>query len=525
MLHPPDSNASQALRRGVNHDPGFWCAMGMAALVLALGGEVPLGAAEPGTDAVGQGPYRAEWESLKAHKDPEWFRDAKFGIYTHWGPVTLGREEGPGGGEWYGREMYQTNSPMFRWHQQQFGDPHTVGYKDVIPKFTAPKFDPNKWAALFARAGARFAGPVAVHHDNFAMWNSEVTPWNSVRMGPKRDITGELATAYRAQGLKLLTTFHHGYAWRYFEPAFRFDAVDGKNFLLYTEPHGTNAPPSVRFQDQWLAMVMECVRKYKPDMIWFDFELKEVITPAYEQKMFAAYYNWAAALHRESAVAHKFREIHRYTGVLDFERGREDRLVPYPWLTDTALGPWFNRNADPYRSTENLVHVLVDIVSKNGCLLLNVGPQADGAIPERAEKMLTEVGDWLKVNGEAIYGTRPWAIFGEGPTRDKKGGGFSERVDRKFTPADIRFTQSKDGGTLYAIALGWPADGTLRIKSLAAAAGEIADVRLLGSGKMVKWRQTGEGLEVGLPAQKSCAFACALKIVGKGLKPVQSQAP
>ena len=211
------------------------------------------------------------------------------------------------------------------------------------------------------------------------MWDSAVTPWNSMKMGPKRDITGELAKAYRARGLKLITTFHHGFAWRYYEPAFHFDAADGRNFQLYTEPHGPKDPPSRRFQEQWLAMVMEVVRKYEPDMIWFDFELNEVITPEYRRRMFADYYNWAAAHGKESAVAHKFREIHQHTGILDFERGREDRLVPYPWLTDTALGPWFNRKADPYRSTENLIHVLADVVAKNGCLLLNVGPNADGS--------------------------------------------------------------------------------------------------------------------------------------------------
>jgi alpha-L-fucosidase len=474
--------------------------------------------------SIAEGPFKPEWDSLKSHQDPEWFRDAKFGIYTHWGPVTLGREEGPGGGEWYGKEMYETNSRMFAWHQKQFGDQHTVGYKDVIPKFTAAKFDAERWADIFARAGAKFAGPVAVHHDNFAMWDSQVTPWNSTTMGPKRDVTGELAKAYKVRGLKLITTFHHGFAWEYFEPAFRFDAADGKNFLLYTEPHKHGDPPSRRFQDQWLAMVMECVSKYEPDMIWFDFELKKIITPEYEQRMFADYYNWAAARGKESAVAHKFREIHEHTGILDFERGREDKLVPYPWLTDTALGPWFNRNDDNYRSVDNLVHVLIDIVSKNGCMLLNVGPQADGSISERAEKMLVALGDWLRVNGEGIYATRPWKIFGEGPTRGSKGGGFSENADRDFTPRDIRFTQSKDGASLYAITLGVPSE-PICIRSLAAAAGRVTAVSLLGGSAPLSWSQTAEGLSVTLPEAKPCAYAIALKIAGESLQPVAAPAP
>ena len=475
------------------------------AVVVTAAGAAKLG------DQGAPGPFKPEWSSLKTHQDPEWFRDAKFGIYTHWGPVTVGCEDAPRGGEWYGREMYLTNNPIFAWHQQKFGDQHTIGYKDIIPRFTATKFDPEKWADLFARAGAKFAGPVAVHHDNFAMWDSAVTPWNAVKMGPKRDITGELAKAYRARGLKFLPTFHHGFAWRYYEPAFQFDAADGKNFQLYSEPHGPKDPPSQRFQEQWLAMVMEVVRKYEPDMIWFDFELNQVITPEYQRRMFADYYNWAAARGKESAVAHKFREIHQYTGILDFERGREDRLVPYPWLTDTALGPWFNRKADAYRTAEDLIHVLADIVAKNGCLLLNVGPNADGSIPERAEKLLLETGAWLKVNGEAIYGTRPWLVYGEGPTHSG-GGGFSEGKDKAFTPRDIRFTTK--GDALYAITLGWPEpEFTLHTIRAEPVQGS-GQVELLGYGVVPHRLNAEHQIVINLPAKRAGDHAFTFKLSG-----------
>jgi len=461
------------------------------------------------------GPFKPEWESLKAHQNPEWFRDAKLGIYTHWGPVTVGCEDAPKGGEWYGMQMYERKNPIFEWHRKKFGDQKDFGYKKVIPLFTAEKFNPDEWADLFVKAGAKFAGPVAVHHDNFALWDSAVTPWNSVKMGPKRDITGELANAYKARGLKFTPTFHHGFAWRYFEPAFAFDAADGSDFLLYTEPHAPKAPPSKRFQEQWLAMVMEAVEKYEPDMIWFDFELNQVIQPEFQRRMFADYYNWAASKGKESAVAHKFRNIHQYTGILDFERGREDKLVPYPWLTDTSLGPWYNRNLDRYRTTENLVQVFADIVSKNGCMLLNVGPKADGSIPDRAKKMLLELGGWLEVNGEAIYGTRPWTVFGEGPTRSA-GGGFSENKDPVFKAEDIRFTTK--GKTLYAILLAWPESGKVTVKSLPDSAGKVTAVSMLGSAGNLKWQQTGAGLEVTLPGEKPCRFAYVLKISGDPLK-------
>lgn len=466
---------------------------------------------------IGAGPYRPEWTSLKAHKDPEWFRDAKFGIYTHWGPVSIGAEGGPGGVQWYGKNMYEPKSPTFEYHRRKYGDQKEVGYKDMIPKFTAEKFDAGDWAELFAKSGARFAGPVAIHHDNFAMWDSRVTRWNSVAMGPRRDITGELEKAIRARGLRFITTFHHGFAWQYFEPAFKFDGADPRNADLYTEPHEPKSPPSRGFLDTWLAMVTEVLYRYQPDLIWFDFELEAVITPEYQRRMFAATYNWAEAQRREIGVAHKHRNIHEHTGILDFERGREDRLVPYPWLTDTSVGPWFHQESEKFKTEDQLVDVLVDIVAKNGCMLLNVGPRADGTIPDEGRRLLLGMGDWLRVNGEAIFGTRPWTVYGEGPTRQAKGGGFSERADRDFTPEDIRFTTK--GDALYAIALGWPADGRVLVRSLASVAGKVARVRLLGHAGDLEWSQGEEGLLVRMPAQRPAEHALALEVRGEGLEP------
>ncbi len=433
-------------------------------------------------ETIAKGPFKPTWESLKAHQDPEWFRDAKFGIYTHWGPVTVGAEDGPNGVQWYGHSMYDTNSPTFRYHQKKYGDQNQVGYKDMIPKFTAEKFNADEWADLFARAGAKFAGPVAVHHDNFALWDSQITRWNSQEMGPHRDITGELEKAIRAHGMKFITTFHHGFAWRYYEPAFRFDGADPQNADLYTEVHAKGAPPSRHFQDTWLAMVDEVLNKYQPDLIWFDFEFFAVITPEYEQKLFATAYDWAAQNGRTIGVCHKSADIHQTTGILDFERGREDRLVSYPWLTDTATGPWFYQKSDKFKTVGELVGILVDIVSKNGCLLLDVGPKADGSIPNEDRQILLGMGDWLQVNGEAIYGTRPWKTYGEGPTHQAKSGGFSENADKPFTAQDIRFTSK--GDALYATVLGVPSgEVTIHVLQIDAANPQ-ARVELLGHGSI-----------------------------------------
>jgi len=469
--------------------------------------------------AAAEQPYEPTWESLEKHQPPEWFRDAKFGIYTHWGPISLANMHSERASGWYAQKMYMPKAWEFTYHREHFGDQKTFGYKDIIDRFKAPEFDAEVWADLFAKAGARFAGPVAIHHENFALWDSRLTEWDSVQKGPTRDITGELAKAIRARGMRFIATFHHGFTWQYFEPAYKYDAADPRYAGLYCAPHTPGAPPSKAFLEGWLAKVNEVVTTYEPDLIWHDFGLGRVVTPEFQRRMFADYYNWAAAHGRQVGVAHKHRDIHTHTGILDFERGREDRLTAYPWLTDTAIGPWYYYKNPTYKSVDDIVDVLVDIVSKNGCMLLNVGPDGQGGIDREARRILIGIGQWLRVNGEAIYDTRPWKVFGEGPTRQAKGGGFSEKKDKPFTAGDVRFTCAKDGSALYAIVLGWP-EGDLTLQSMQVdSAAPDAGVELLGyEGEVRHVVNDRKQLVIRVPdlpeADRPCRHAYAFRLTG-----------
>ena len=355
--------------------------------------------------------YEITWKSLARHQVPEWFRDAKFGCWFCWVPGSLitGHEDFKA--EWFGRNMYENKHAAFQYMKSHYGDQKKFGYKDLISLATMDNFDADKVASLFKRAGARFAGGIAIFHDNFAMWDSKVTRWNSVDVGPKRDIMGELSKAVRAQGMRFVPTFHHAFAWVYYEPAYQYDAADPQYVDLYGQPHEPSinregkVPPTGSYLDTWLALVNEMVVKYEPDMLWFDFGLERVIgrRPEYQKRMFADYYNWARSNGREVAVAHKHRDIHAHTGVLDFERGREDRLTEYPWLTDTTLSStWFYHKSSTYTPVNHLIDMLVDIVAKNGCLFLNIPMRADGSLPKQGVLSLESIGQWLKINGEAI---------------------------------------------------------------------------------------------------------------------------
>jgi len=319
--------------------------------------------------------------------------------------------------------------------------------------------------------------------------------------------------------MKFAPTFHHAYAWRFYEPAYAYDAADPNFADLYCRPHKPKAPPTRQYLQRWLALVNEAVTKYRPDMIYFDFGLGRLIPPEYQRRMLADYYNWAAKHGVQVGVTHKHRDIHEHTGILDFERGREDRTTPYPWQTDTSVGTWFYHKSSQYRSAGEIVDVLVDIVSKNGCLFLNVPMRADGSIPPQARPIMEGIGDWLRVNGRAIHGTRPWQVHGEGPTRQARRGGFSERRDRAFTNRDVRFTQSKDGRTLYAIVLDWP-ERELTIRSTRVdRAGAGARVRLLGrDGELRHQLNDARQPVISVPAlepkQRPCRYAFVFALTG-----------
>jgi alpha-L-fucosidase len=344
-----------------------------------------------------------------------------------------------------------------------YGDLTTeFGYKDLIPKFTAEKFDAEEWADLFAKSGAKFAGPVAEHHDGFAMWNTKWSEWNAAKMGPKRDVVGELEKAIKAKGMKFVTAFHHAANWFFFPTWDKTkDSSNPKYSGLYGPIHEEGAVPNKEFLDEWYGKLVEVVDKYDPDYIWFDFAL-DIIREDYVKNFAAYYYNKAIERNKEVIISYKHFDLPTGVGLFDLELGQEASLTHYDWITDTSIddqGAWGYIPGLNYKPVNRLVDNLVDRVSKNGYLLMNIGPKWDGTIPEGAKKGLLGMGEWLKVNGEAIYGTTAWTKSGEGPTSlgmGEAGDAMFNESDIVYTSQDIRFTV-KDN-TLYAIALDWPQD-------------------------------------------------------------------
>lgn len=465
--------------------------------------------------------YEPSWVSLRDHSTPRWLDEAKFGIYTHWGVYSV-PACGPNG-SWYPHNMYREGTEQYKYHVKNYGYPSKFGYKDLIPLFKAEKFDPDEWAGLFRKAGARFAGPVAEHHDGFSMWDSEVNEWNAARMGPERDVVGELEKAIRKQGMRFMVAFHHAANWWYY-PHWKkeFDTADPRFSGLYGPVHNQDAEPDIKweeqdkpnkeFLDRWKAKIQEVIDKYRPDLIWFDFKLGG-IQEKYRKEVLAYYFNKAAEWGREVEVTYKGHSLPPGVGIVDLELGRMSELTYHGWITDTDIalgGPWSYVQDVKYKSTTMLVHNLVDNVSKNGFLLLNVGPKPNGEIPEQAKNRLLEIGRWLEVNGEAIYGTSPWVTYGEGPTKMEKGGPFSERQEVYYAAEDIRFTVKNDA--LYAICLGWPGK-EVTIRSLRMLyRSEIGSVKMLGVDKELEWRMSGEGLKIKAPKEKPCEHAYVFKI-------------
>jgi alpha-L-fucosidase len=488
------------------------------------------------SDSAHRHPYQPTWDSLVSYRTPDWFRDAKFGIFLHWGVYSVPAF----GNEWYSRNMYVPGNKALEHHVATYGPQTKFGYKDFIPQFRAEHFDPNAWLDLFTRAGAKYIVPVAEHCDGFPMYDSDMTRWDAAKMGPHRDIVGELATATRARGLHFGVSSHRAEHWWWYGlgRTFPSDVQDRAYDGLYgpaapmtlPNPDGTTdnskepdpshlerwLPPDQAFLDDWLARSTELVDKYHPDFFYFDWWIGQPTFKPGLQQFAAYYYNISAQRKQQPVLTYKDEAMPANVATLDIERGKLDTLRLLPWQTDTSISihSWGYVEHDEYRTATSLIHQLVDTVSKNGNLLLNVGPKADGTIPDEARTVLLQIGDWLKVNGEAIYNTRSFTVFGEGPTKAAKNSTEKNNDIQSYTAQDVRYTIN--GGTLYATALGWPVDGQLLLHTLYTGnpylTSSICSVELLGAPGSVTFEQHPYGLAVNLPAAAPNPIAYVLRI-------------
>ncbi len=480
-----------------------------------------------------KGPFHPDWDSLSAYRIPAWYRDAKFGIFIHWGVYSVPAF----GNEWYPRNMYIQGSAEYKHHLDTYGPQSKFGYKDFIPQFRAEHFDPDAWVDLFERSGARYIVPVAEHCDGFAMYDSSIDAWNAAKMGPHRDIIGALEQATRKRGLHFGVSSHRAEHWWWYSGGMQFDSdvrnsayaglygpaqpssLPGESASGQPDPNHLERwlPPNKSYLEDWLARSAELVDKYHPDFFYFDWWIGQPAFKPYLQKFAAYYYNEASVRSQKVVLTYKDYDFPENTAVLDIERGKLDALRLLPWQTDTSVSihSWGYVKNDEYRSAKSLIDELVDVVSKNGNLLLNVGPKADGTIPDEAKVILLEMGHWLNTNGDAIYGSRPWLMYGEGSTIVSSSALNTDR--QEFTPQDIRFTTNK--GVLYATALGWPANGDLNIhvlwKNTPYLTSPVCSVKLLGTEKELAASQRDDGLHIQLPSVAPDEPAYVFRILTK----------
>ncbi len=482
---------------------------------------------------IAAGPFKGTRESLKEWQVPNWFRDAKFGIWAHWGP-----QSAPEYGDWYARNMYIQGQRQYNYHVKTYGHPSKFGFKDVIATWKADKLDADHLLSLYKKAGAKYFCTIGVHHDNFDLWKSQHQPrWNSIAAGPKRDIVGEFKKAAQKNGLKFAVSEHLAASYHWFNVSHMsdktgplagvpYDGADPAYADLYHEypkdyvfSSTSNAwDPNV--PDSWklhyFKRIKDLCDNYQPDLLYTD---GGIFYEEYGLAVVANHYNVNAKLHGGHCTAVYTSktpgDCETGTCVLDLERGVASGIPKNPWQTDTSIGDWHYNKEYPYKTPKRVIDMLVDIVSRNGNLMLNFPLPNSGALDDQELKILDEITRWMAVNSEGIYATRPWKVFGEGPVASAPpaAGRFNENARRDLTAEEVRFTTK--GHTLYVFVMGWPEKQAV-IKSLATtgnlAPPKVKNVELLGFKGKVKWTQDQNGLTVQLPEQKPCDHAIAVKI-------------